>query len=55
MNCEASNCGWDCEIFLDGECKISEEFVSDNLTGYQIDILYDLYDIEDSSKWLEED
>ena len=51
MTCDASSCGWDCTIFLDGECPIANELVSDDTTGEQMDLLFDLYNIEDSKDW----
>jgi hypothetical protein len=48
---QMGDCGFSCPIFLDGECTIPTEMLSDKLTGDQLDLLFDLYEIEDETEW----
>jgi hypothetical protein len=52
----SGNCGWDCPVFLRGDCTVAEEAIDDELRKYDPDLYIEmrsLYGMEDDTKLLD--
>lgn len=52
---QSGRCGWECRALLNGECSIPEELINEEITGDQLEILYEIYGLTDTNDWYKEE